>query len=151
MQAIFGGTIAVVLLGVYLHLIRVAYQVVDCVTTAGCNKFTIDYFNDGMSQTLSTVGGLVSALVIAELAAAKPGEAPVLHAFGHSYAGRTRAILTYVTAFYIVAWLLGGLTAFFTGLYHPKTLPPLTNLGQAWLGLAVASAYAYFGIKPESR
>jgi hypothetical protein len=28
-------------------------------------------------------------------------------------------------------------------------LAPLASLGQAWLGLAVASAYAYFGIKPS--
>jgi hypothetical protein len=28
-------------------------------------------------------------------------------------------------------------------------LPLLTSLGRAWLGLAVASAYAYFGIKPS--
>ena len=75
MQAVFGGAIAVVLLGIYLHLIKVAYQAVGCVTTSGCTKYAVTYFNDGMVQALSIVGGLVSALVIAELAATKPGEA----------------------------------------------------------------------------
>ena len=73
MQAVFGGAIAVILLGIYLHLIRVAYQVVDCLSTAGCTKYTTTSFNDGMAQALALVGGLVSALVIAELAATKPG------------------------------------------------------------------------------
>lgn len=150
MQAMFGGAIAAILLGIYLHLIRVAYQVVDCVTdTKGCTTYTVAYFNDGMAQALSIVGGLVSALVIAELAATKPGEAPAVRALAADASDRSKFILKVVTAFYVLAWMLAGLTAFFIGLYHPQVLPPLTNLGQAWLGLAVASAYAYFGIKAK--
>jgi hypothetical protein len=33
---------------------------------------------------------------------------------------------------------------------HPSVLPALTAVGQSWLGLAVASAYAYFGLTPAS-
>ena len=40
MQAAFGGLIAVILLGIYLHLIRVAYLVVNCLTTAGCTTWS---------------------------------------------------------------------------------------------------------------
>jgi hypothetical protein len=149
MQAVFGGAIAVVLLGIYLHLIKAAYQVVDCVTTSGCTKYAVTYFNDGMAQALSIVGGLVSALVIAELAATKPGEAPAARALSENASDKSKFILKVVTVVYVLAWMIAGLTAFFIGLYHPKELPPLTNLGQAWLGLAVASAYAYFGIKPK--
>jgi hypothetical protein len=145
----FGGAIAVILLGIYLHLIRVAYQVVACVTTTGCTKYVATFFNDGMAQALSVVGGLVSALVIAELAATKPGEAPAARALADDATDRSKFILKVVTTVYVLAWMLAGLTAFFVGLYHPKELPPLTTLGQAWLGLAVASAYAYFGIKPK--
>ena len=68
MQALFGGTIAIVLLGIYLHLIRLGWRVVDCLTTVGCTKYGAGFFNDGMAQALSIVGGLVSALVSAELA-----------------------------------------------------------------------------------
>ena len=149
MQATFGGAIAVILLGIYLHLIRVAYLVVDCTTTPGCTAYPAGYFNDGMAQALSIVGGLVSALVIAELAATRPGDAPGARALAEDASSRAKFILKVVTAVYVLAWMIAGLTAFFVGLYHPKELPPLTNLGQAWLGLAVASAYAYFGIKPK--
>lgn len=149
MQVVFGGAIAVVLLGIYLHLIRVAYQVVDCVTTVGCTMYAATFFNDGMAQALAIIGGLVSALVIAELAATKPGEAPAARVLSEEASERSKFIFKIVTVIYVLAWMLAGLTAFFIGLYHPKDLPPLTNLGQAWLGLAVASAYAYFGIKPK--
>jgi hypothetical protein len=149
MQAAFGGLIAVILLGIYVHLIRVAYLVVDCVTTAGCTKYPATYFNEGMAQTLSTVGGLVSALVIAELAVTKPGEAPIAHILANDASDTSKSILRAVTASYVITWIAAGLFAFFVGLYHPKELPALTNLGQAWLGLAVAAAYAYFGIKPR--
>jgi hypothetical protein len=149
LKAIFGGVIATVLLGIYLHLIRVAYLVVDCVNTNDCTKYQTSYFNDGMAQALSIVGGLVSALVIAELAATKPGEAPASRALSDHPTARAKFILKLVTAIYILAWILAGLAAFFIGLYYPTTLPPITSLGQAWLGLAVASAYAYFGIDPK--
>ena len=147
MQAIFGGVIATILLGIYLHLIRVGYLVADCVSTAGCTKYPIEYFNDGMAQTLAGVGGLVSALVIAELAVTRPGEAPAARALAPDATDRSKTILKIVTAVYILAWVIAGLVAFFVGLYHPKALPPITSLGQAWLGLAVASAYAYFKIE----
>ncbi len=149
MKAVFGGVIATVLLGIYLHLIGVGYQVVDCLNTAGCTKLTASYFNEGMAQALSIVGGLVSALVIAELAATKPGEAPAARALAPDATARSKMILKWVTAIYILVWIIAGLVAFFIGLYHPKDLPPITSLGQAWLGLAVASAYAYFGIEPQ--
>lgn len=149
MQAIFGGVIAAILLGIYLHLIRVAYLVVDCMNTPGCNAFPAAHFSDGMAQALSFVGGLVSALVIAELAATKPGEAPVARALAAGATDRSKFILKVVTAVYILAWIIAGLAAFFIGLYHPKALPAITSLGQGWLGLAVASSYAYFGIKPQ--
>ena len=149
MQATFGGAIAVILLGIYLHLVRVAYLVVGCVTTAGCTAYDAGTFNDGMAQALAIVGGLVSALVIAELAATQPGDPPGARALAANASDRAKSILKTVTAIYVLAWMGAGLTAFFVGLYHPKVLPPLTSLGQAWLGLAVASAYAYFGIKPR--
>lgn len=146
MQKIFGGLISVILLGVYVHLITVAVEVVDCGGAANCTAF-----NDGMAQALSVIGGLVSALVIAELAIAKPGEAPgarVLDAGASVGAVRT---VTIVSVLFVLVWIGAGLTAFMVGLYHPKALPVLTTHGQAWLGLAVSAAYAYFGLSPGGR
>ena len=76
MKAMFGGAIALVLLGIYVHLLRVAYLIVDCASQAACTSRTPADFNDVMAQSLTVIGGLVSALVIAELAITKAGEAP---------------------------------------------------------------------------
>lgn len=149
MKHIFGGIICVVLLGIYVHLIRIAVLVVYC-KQPECTAYPPDYFNEGMAQALSVIGGLVSALVIAELALARPGEAPVRRALGeHASIFAVRLVST-VAFVYVLVWIAAGLTAFLVGLYHPKAVPPLTTLGQAWLGLAVSAAYAYFGLKPPT-
>jgi hypothetical protein len=150
MKAIFGGVIAVVLLGIYVNLLRVAYLIVDCASQPGCTARTPADFNDVMAQTLAVVGGLVSALVIAELAITKPGEAPVARVLPHYASPRSKTIVKAVTVAYVMVWLFVGLAAFMKGMYHPKTLPAFTGVGQSWLGLAVASAYAYFGLEPKT-
>lgn len=149
MKAIFGGAIAVVLLGIYVHLLRVAYLIVDCVSTTGCTTSSAADFNDVMAQSLNVIAGLVSALVIAELAITEPGKAPVARALSDDASPMTKSILKAVTISYVLVWLVAGLFAFMKGMYHPKALPPLTSVGQSWLGLAVAAAYAYFGLKPR--
>jgi hypothetical protein len=148
-HTIFGGTIAVILLGIYVHLLRVAYLIVDCATQTGCTERTPADFNDVMAQTLSVIGGLVSALVIAELAITKPGETPGARALSVDASANAKNLLKVVTIVYVIVWLVAGLTAFITGMYHPQVLPPLTSVGQSWLGLAVAAAYAYFGLQPK--
>ena len=51
---------------------------------------------------------------------------------------------------YLVIWLVTGLLALVIGgMLYPEVNQSLNDLGTTWLGLAVASAYAYFGIKPE--
>jgi len=149
MKAVFGGVIAVVLLGIYVHLLRVAYLIVDCASQMECTTRTPADFNDVMAQTLTVIGGLVSALVIAELAITKTGEAPAARMLSDDSSTRSKSVLKAVTLVYILVWLIAGLVAFMKGMYHPKVLPPLTSVGQSWLGLAVASAYAYFGLKPK--
>jgi hypothetical protein len=148
MQLLFGGLISVVLLGVYVHLVSIAIKVVYCMAATGCTKYPATYFNEGMAQALSVIGGLVSALVIAELAIAKPGEAPARRTLAKDASPLAIRTVSIVSIFYVLVWIGAGLTAFLVGLYHPREVPPLTTLGQAWLGLAVSAAYAYFGLKP---
>ncbi len=148
MKSLFGGMISVILLGIYIHLIRVAIKVVYCLPENGCTEYPVTYFNVGMAQALSVVGGLVSALVIAELAVVKPGEPLAKRTLSEGASQLAIRITSIVAIFYVLVWIGAGLTAFMVGLYHPDKLPALTTLGQAWLGLAVSSAYAYFGIKP---
>lgn len=148
MKHLFGGLIAVVLLGLYLHLMLLAIKVALCVSTAGCTAYPDHYFNAGMEQALSIIGGLVSALVIAVLAVTPSGEAPMARALAPDVSPWVLQTVKIVSGLYVLAWIGAGFAAFYVGLYHPKALPALTTLGQAWLGLAVSAAYAYFGLKP---
>jgi hypothetical protein len=149
---IFGGVVAVILLGLYVYAIVVAIGVVNtCVATPGCTSAPPGSFNSGMVTTLTLIGGLVSALVIAELAVTRPGEAPVVRALGDNPTVTPKRVLTILTGLYLAVWVVAGVTAFFVGfMQHPNVLQPLTDLGQSWLGLAVAAAYAYFGVSPNA-
>ncbi|HSN90250.1 MAG TPA: hypothetical protein VLS93_03385 [Anaeromyxobacteraceae bacterium] len=145
MKLFFGSLVAVVLLALHVYTIGVAVSVAGCVAAAGCQPTD---FTPALAATMSLTGGLVSALVIAELAVTDPGTPPFKRALSQgASAGRVK-LVTAVAAIYLVAWLLGGLWAFVVGyLRHPGVVQPLTDLGQAWLGLAVAAGYSYFGIK----
>ena len=149
MKAAVGGLIAVILLGLYVYAVWLAILVVNCVSTPGCSSNPLSSFTDGMIQALTLVGGLVSALVIAELAITKPGEAPMARTLDATASTAAHKTVKYITGLYLLVWVGAGLAAYLVGqIEHPKVLQPLTDLGQSWLGLAVAAAYAYFGIKP---
>jgi hypothetical protein len=125
-------------------------MVVMCISTPGCTRYTAASFTQGFSHAMSLIGGLVAALVIAELAITKPGEAPVARAVCGANAGPTLSwTLTIVTAICLLVWVIAGLAAYVVGtMWYPGTLQPLTDLGLSWLGLAVAAAYWYYGISP---
>lgn len=146
MRALFGGTIAVVLLGIYVWLVGFGYEIVECATRVGCTDSSVGQFKPSMAQALAEIGGLVAALVIAELAITKPGEPPASRVLATDASDRAKTLLKIVSAVYVLVWLLTGLLAYVVGLNHPDTLPAFTSVGQSWLGLAVAAAYAYFGL-----
>lgn len=114
-----------------------------------CSSLTRESFTNGMALALSLIGGLVSALVIAELAITRPGQELLARAHAGTTSSTSSGIVRVLAVLYLVAWAVTGLAAFIVGtMQHPGVLQPLTDLGQAWLGLAVAAGYAYFGIKP---
>jgi hypothetical protein len=145
MKTVAGGLIALALLFFYIVLVFKASAIAECIGTK-CGAYTTSSFNDVMSQAMSVLGGLVSALIISELAITEPGQTPGGRML-QSDSAKAKNILRWTTGFYIVAWLITGAWAFWIGLSYPNALPALTSVGQAWLGLSVASAYAYFGIK----
>ena len=150
MKHIFGGIIASILLGIYTYLIYIAVKIVYCLSTTDCTEYTITYFNGGMIQALSLIGGLVSALVIAELAITKKGETKLLkHVLNVNSSKPTILIVQIVAWMYVSIWIAAGATAYVVTLSPPEELPTLTTFGQAWLGLAISAAYAFFGIEPE--
>jgi hypothetical protein len=68
MKLLFGGFIAVILLGLSEYAVYEAIVVVRCISTPGCTQYTGETFTNGFSHATSLIGGLVSGLVIAELA-----------------------------------------------------------------------------------
>jgi hypothetical protein len=149
MKTLFGGFIAVVLLVLYVWLSWYGGSVIRCATTNGCTTLAVADFTDNMSAALSVISGLVSALVIAELSITQAGQAPVGRILDANASGLATGTLKLVVGIYLLVWIAVGLFAFQISLRFPKTLPPITDLGQAWFGLAVAAAYAYLGIRPN--
>lgn len=152
MKLLFGGLIAVILLGLYEYTVYEAIMVVTCIAKSGCTQFTLDDFTMGFAHAMNLIGGLVSALVIAQLAITEPGKAPVGREVSVAAPGWEASwTLTIVTSLYLLVWVATGLAAYVVGtMWWPGKLQPLTDLGQGWLGLAVAAAYAYFGLSPPA-
>ena len=106
-RALFGATIAIVLLGVY------AYAVIEAIRVALSE--TPEFFGNGFSYTLETVGGLVSALVVVDLAITKPGDPIGIRSTnagtdGIATAAGKRAAAIIGTV-YVLVWILLGLAA----------------------------------------
>jgi hypothetical protein len=145
MKLLVGGLIALILL--FLYVYSVVRAVILALSDAGGT------LNSGELLALTTIGGLVSALVIAELAIMKPGETPAVHTLGASGENLSRAAqkaAPWVVGLYMLVWTLLGLAAFIVGVMQfPGKVQPLTDLGQSWLGLAVAAGYAYFGLNKD--
>jgi hypothetical protein len=144
-KLIFGGLIAFVLLVLYVFLV---WSAISVVTSSNPADFMAD-FTKPMASAMALIGGLVSALVIVELAITKPGDAPVARAITPNDTAGKKTFVRFVVFGYMVVWIITGLAALLISLRKPDVLQPLTDLGQSWLGLAVAAGYAYFGITPK--
>lgn len=151
MRIVFGAVISVVLLGIYVYLVRFGIEVSLCVSDASCDKLEADRFTDRMASSLALIGGLVSALVIAELSVTKPGELPTARLLAPGLSDALKNLTKIITGIYLLVWLVAGLAAFIIGYLHtaPGVMTPLADLGQSWLGIAVGAGYAYFGIKAQ--
>ena len=148
----FGGALAVMLLSLYTFLVVYAVVIV-----LGLGRLTPKDFTPGMQSSLTTIGGLVAALVIAELAVTPPGSSPGVRLFraaptgnGQAPAPTRRAKL--VSWIYLLVWGVTGVAALVVGDWlqpdTPPALPALADLGKSWFGLAVAAGYSYLGVEP---
>lgn len=93
---------------------------------------------------LSLVGALVSALVVAVLAITPPGETV---SFALTAPGSSLSAVEIVTWSYLFVWLSCGAVLLFSWLRTPAPANSLASAATSWLGLAVAAAYAYLGLK----
>ncbi|RIV20653.1 hypothetical protein DYU11_21700 [Fibrisoma montanum] len=155
-RLIFGGIIAILLLGLYAYATIVAIITVECLVQHGPNS-TCQYgpnLTEGFTTILNLVGGLVSALVVAVLAVTKPDDPPSALALTAKIrpvdlTKTTQNVVTGVSVAYVIVWLICGLAALVVGyMQHADVVPSLTASGKSWLGLAVAAAYSYLGVNP---
>ena len=164
-RLIFGGAVAIVLLTLYGYSILRGVETWYCLnnpTSARCNCKTpteptipqcqAEYpkeLNEGLLLILNLVGGLVSALVIAVLAVTTPGE-PIGNVFlEDDPAPPGQKVITIISVLYVAVWLICGIVLVITYIRNPNTVPAVTTAAKSWLGLAVAAAYSYLGVKPK--
>src|SRR2546425_5349462 len=141
-KLLFGGVLVTILLVIYAYLVSIAVLVVT-------GRIPFDSFTPQMASTMSLIHGLVAALVVAELAITAPGEPPGSRIIAANPTPGAKRIVKPVILAYLIIWTVAGLAAFFWGfLRHAGTLSALTDLGQSWIGVAIAAGYAYFGIQP---
>lgn len=145
----FGSVVAFILLGFYVYAVYLAVRVAQCLSQAGCTTYNRDSITSGITLVLTLVGGLISALVVAELAITKAGEAPAARMIQPG-APTTSKVVKVVATTYIIAWLAAGVLAFVVGvMQHDGVVQQLTDVGKSWFGLAVAAAYSYLGVQPQ--
>lgn len=155
-QSVFGSLLAVALLILYSSiLIYMMINAVSCESAEVCRALIDD--KQGMIYVVTTIGGLISALVIAELAVTPAGETPVAYRMAppaniqqapQRIERIKRGAVATLTYAYLIVWVLLGLAALVIGVVlYPEASMTIRALGNTWLGLAVAAGYSYFGIK----
>ena len=120
-------------------------------------------FTPGLTYVVTTIGGLVSALVIAQLALTETGDDPVesftrglegsrgFEAMDEKHKKRTMTRSRTLAWIYLGGWLVLGVSALIVGvLFYPEVNKSLGDLGTTWLGLAVSAAYSYFGLRTDN-
>lgn len=156
--AIFGGVVAYILLLLYACTVaNMTKQVIQHGMAAApedengktLSKKPLE-FSAGVTYVVTTIGGLVSALVVAKLALTKPGETPTLTRMVEGVSLLRIRLSKFLAIGYLVAWLAVGLAALIVGvMVFPGSSSTLSDIGTTWLGLAVAAGYAYFGLNPQ--
>ena len=120
----------------------------QCGTNAACADAFHSKRIDGVNLILNVVGGLVSALVIAELAVTQPGELPSAQLLKRRMSRSSKKLRTILSTAFIIVWILCGVISIVIYVLYPNVTPAaLSEFAKAWLGLALASAYSYLGIR----
>ena len=147
-KLLFGTIIVLILLILYVYTLGWAINLALTGTNA------VEELPEGVARTMATVGGLVSALVIAQLAVTDPKEplkgpsSPQIGFLGQA----NEWIVPFTKVVYVLVWMMLGFAAFVVGeLWHPGKVSTLTTFAQAWLGLAVAAGYGFFGLEPPAK
>ena len=127
--AFFGGLVAIILLSLFSS--SIFYMVVEvvgfCAKTNPCAAPPGGLVGEGFVYIVTTVGGLVSAMVIAQLSVATPGKPPTIGSFAPE-PGRAANALTIIVAVYLLAWVASGLAALVFGvMLYPNVIQTLSE------------------------
>jgi hypothetical protein len=144
-KLIIGGIIAYILLALYSGItIYIIFRVIGFAKTHADGRLEL---HSGLLFVLTTVGGLVSALVVSKMTVTSPGTDPAI--FRNLGEGQP-PIVNIIVWCYLLIWTFTGLASLVTGvLIYPDICKTLSDFGTTWLGLAVAAGYAYFNIEPK--
>lgn len=147
----FAAAIAVILLLLWGGTLLFMIIVVQCESSSGCTSPVIADITSGMITVSATIGGLVSALVVARLAITDPGQNPGGAVLSADASGRAKRVADILAALYLSVWIVIGLAALIFGvLIYPDKVETLTTTGNMWLGVAVAASYSYFGLRKSN-
>ncbi len=142
-KEILFGIIACILLLIYVFTLgEIILSVFKWDPNAGDYVSSIDKV-----WVVNLIGGIVSAVVIGNLALSNPGETPVsqVQEIAEAYGKRLMKVIVWI---YILAWLIIGAGSFYVGVIRcPDVFETLNEIGKSWLGILVGAIYAWFGIK----
>jgi len=139
---IFKGLLAIILLIIYF--LTLGYVILEAMKWDPSGPPMV--ISSNILWTIHVIGGLVAAVIIANLAVSKPGEVPLsqLENMSETYGRNFMAAVIWI---YMIIWLIIGLAAFLVGvIFRPEVCETLNELGKTWLGILLGSAYAWFGI-----
>jgi hypothetical protein len=134
MARVVSAVIAVLLLGLYAYAVSRVY------------KAPRDVPSEPIVTILSLVGALVSALVVSVLAIT-PTLANPARALVSSGEGTVLTAVMVVAGCYLLVWLACGVALLIRWMQVPDATPILSASAKTWLGLAIAAAYSYLGLK----
>ncbi|GEM_PF-2417461 len=160
-KLLFGSILAMILLGLYI------WSIVDAISVVQCKEEVLKHladknkdpqqvpicslFTDNMKYILNSIGALISATVVGALGASAIAEFPGRELFRKGLTGSLQTIAGYMPSVYILFWLGCGVFTLIYGflLYDTDHEPAFTEHAKAWLGVAIAAGFAYFGINRD--
>lgn len=150
-QLIFGGILAVVMLGLYCFSVHEAVELARL--CLGQNESCRQKLPQNLMLFLNVVGGLISATVVGVLGSTHRGELPAQKSLGKNLTGYTKIIAGLMPSIFILFWLVCGLYMLLYGFitFEHDPLPELTAQAKAWIGTAIGAVYAYLGITPDEK
>ena len=158
---VFGAVLAFILLFLYAATVSIMIAaVVRCEaenekadpadTAVRIDECVAGKVTGGMEYIVTTVAGLVSAVVVSQLAVTPPGQSPTASLVPQDAPRALRILGSVVVWFYLGIWLLTGLSSLIVGvMLYTDAYSTLGDLGTTWLGLAVSGTLAYLGIQPQ--